>query len=609
VPNFQCAANGSDCEKGAVMNSEKLTILYERLSRDDESDGISGSIANQQSYLEEYAKRNGFTNWIHKFDDGFSGTNFSRPAWSEVIAEIEAGRVSCLISKDSSRVGRNYIQMGLYREMFREKGVRLICINDGVDTAKGEDDFTPFREIINEWYARDTSKKIRVIFGARTAEGKHVTGAVPYGYLHDPNDRQKWILDEDAAAIVKRMFQMTIGGKGVQHISDTLSAEKVLIPTAHWAKIGADNCRSFPNAEPCRWSPTMVANILKRQEYMGWCVLNKTVKETYKSKRKPNEPENILIFKDTYPAIVDEEMWNTVQRLRKTIRRPQKVSGEANPLTGIVYCADCGHKMYNKLGKTGRENKPHDEYVCSSYRHYSRICTCHYIRVEVLQNLILNSIKAVSGFVRENETDFVNRVREMSSIQQESAAKESKKKLMKSKRRRDEVSGLIKKLYESYAADKIPEKHFTELLTDYDTEQTALDGEIEKLQTEIDTFNADSMRADKFIELVKKYTEFTELTPTLLNNFVEKVIVHEADKSSGQRTQEIEIVFNFIGKFDLPEEVIELPAEEEKSRKHKPRDDKERERDRRRYAKIRNARIAAKDAERAEILKGTSFTM
>jgi hypothetical protein len=490
-------------------------------------------------------------------------------------------------------------------EQFEEAGIRLIAVGDSVDTAQGVDDFIPLRTLFAEWYARDTSRKIRAINNARTREGKHVSGAIPYGFLREPDDGKTWRLDETAAPIVRRIYQMTIDGKGITQIAETLSAERVLIPTAHYAQIGADNCRKHPNAEPYNWTAAMVSNVLKREEYMGWCVLNKTVKETYKSKRKPNDPENVLIFKDAHPAIVDEECWNTVQRLRETRRIPERIGGDPNPLTGVVYCFDCGCKMHHKQGKTGRV-KVHSEYVCSSYRHYSRTCTMHYIRTESLEMLVLSAIKAVCQFALTNEAEFADKVREKSLIQAENSVKESRKKLAKSKRRREEVSGLIRKLYESYAADKIPELQFTELLTGYSNEQTNLDAEIETLQSAIDDYAEDSVRADRFLELAKRYTEFNEFSAALLNNFVERIIVHEADKSSGQRMQEVEIIFNFIGKFDLPGGVLELPAEEKKQPK-KPRTDKDREYDRRRYEKIKQARLAEQEAQRLEILQGTRF--
>lgn len=469
----------------------------------------------------------------------------------------------------------------------------------------------PFRNIFAEWHARDTSRKIRAINDARTKDGKRVSGAIIYGYLHDTTDRQKWVLDEQAAPIVKRVFQGIIDGKTINKIADELTAEEVLVPAAHWAKIGA-GMLGKPCAYPTRWSNATVKNILMREEYMGWKVLNKTKKDSYKSKKREDNPDK-LIFKDAHPAIVDEEMWTVVQRLRETKRKPERYTGETNPLTGILFCADCGQKMYLKRGKTGK-GKPHYEYVCSSYRHYSRTCTCHYIRVEVIESLILTAIQRTAGYVRENEGEFLERVRQVSAAQAEVAIKDSKRKLAKSTRRREEVKGLIKKLYEAYAADKIPENHFTELLTDYDTETVNLTAEIDRLQAEIDTFNADSVRADKFIELVNRYTEFTEFSATLLNEFIEKVIVHEAVKIDGVRTMQVDIHLNYIGKFEVPNiEVLEVKSPQPKGTKKLRRDmteeerNRERERDKQRYAASQAQRRAAEQKRREEILSGTPY--
>jgi uncharacterized protein CbrC (UPF0167 family) len=432
--------------------------------------------------------------------------------------------------------------------------------------------------------------------------------AIPYGYLRDPNEKSRWILDEVAAPIVQRIFRSVIDGKSLTQIADGLTAEGVLTPTAHWQSIDA-GMRNWPNANPTRWSVATIIQILKKQEYMGWCVLNKTVKETYKSKRKKAAPEDMLIFKDAHPQIVDEETWTVVQRLRETRRRPERIGGEPNPLTGILHCADCGHKMYHKQGKNSIYHNPHNEYCCSSYRHYTRSCTMHYIRAAVIENMILEAIRRVSGYVRKNEAEFVKRVRDESALQQEAAVKESKRKMNQSQRRRDEVSVLIKKLYESYANEKIPEQHFAELLAEYGAERNALDGEIAKLQDEVDNYNNDTVRADKFIELVKRHTEFTEFSAVLLNEFVEKVIVHEAVKIEGVRTQDVEIFFTFIGKFDLPETAKPESAQEEQKPARKSRTDRDREYDRIRYARKRDARIAAEQAERAAILKGTSYAV
>lgn len=598
------------------MNNEKLTILYERLSHEDGRENESLSIENQKAYLEEYALRSGFKNLVHRTDDGWSGTRWDRPGFLQMTEDISRGSVGQILIKDMSRLGRDHLRVGLFLEQLREMNVRLIAVAEGIDTAKGEDDFMPFRNILAEWHARDTSRKIRAIFGARTAAGNHVTGALPYGYLHDPKDRQKWIVDEEAAPIVKRIFRSVIAGKNIAKITEELTAERILTPNAHWKSIGERTSRGAHNADPYKWSSATVINILKKEEYMGWKVLNKTETENYKSKQRKPTPENRLVFKDAHPQIIDEETWNIVQRLRGTKRRVYKPDGEPNPLTGILYCADCGAKMYHKRGASGRPDHPHHEYVCSGYRHYSKSCTCHYIRVEVVEQLILDAIRRASRYAIENEAAFIQRVREEAALQQEAAVRESRRKLTKGKRRREEISRLIKKLYESYAADKIPENHFSELLTGYDAEQKNLDTELERLQAEIDRYNTDSVRADRFLELVKRHTEFTELTPTLLNEFVEKVVVHEAVKIEGKRTMQVDIYLNFIGKFDLPEQEAAQAATPEKKRKKKLRremSEEQREilrrRDKERCARKVAAKKAAEEAARAEILKGTAYEL
>lgn len=597
----------------------KQTILYSRLSREDERANESLSIENQKAFLEEYAKRNGFTNLVHISDDGFSGTNWDRPGWNELTAKVDADTVSTVIAKDSSRIARDYIRMGLLREQLQERGVRLICINDNYDSfSKDTDDFMPFRDIFSEWHARDTSRKIKAIFGARTANGNHVTGALPYGYIHDPNDRQKWILDETAAPIVKRLYLGIVAGKSPTQLANELSAEGVLNPSSHWASIGA-GMRKFPSQNPTKWSVSTVIQILSKEEYTGKKILNKTTKESYKTKKRNPNPDGRLVFNGAIPAIVTEEEWTVVQRLRGTKRKPQRRTGEPNPLTGILFCADCGHKMFHKQGTTDKNHKPHDEYVCSSYRHYSkdRKCTCHYIRVEVVEELILDTIRRVSNYARNNEAEFIERVRKQSVLQQETAVKENKKRLTKAKRRREEITGLVRKLYETYAADKIPESHFEDLIKAYHTEQMNLDTEIEKLQTEINNFNADSVKADQFIELVKKHTEFKEFSAFLLNEFIEKVIVHEADKSTGKRIQKVDIHLNFIGNFELPPSEMQQQEEPQKTtgtrgrklrRNMTPEElEHEREIDRRAYAKKKAVRLAKEQAQRTEILAGTSF--
>ena len=597
------------------MNT-KLTILYERLSREDERENESISIENQKAFLEDYANKNGFTNIVHLSDDGWSGTRWDRPSYLKLIEEVERGNVGVCITKDMSRIGRDHLRVGLLLEQFRECNVRFIAVNDNVDTDKGMDDFTPFRNIINEWVARDTSRKIRTIFNARTAQGKHVTGALPYGYLHDPSDRQKWILDEVATPIVKRIYQSIISGKTLSQIAEELTTEKVLTPNAHWRNIKESTSMGKDGADPYRWSVATIIAITKKQEYMGWKVLNKTTKENYKAKRKQTPKEDLIIFKDMHPVIIDEETWNVVQRLRGTKRRIN-IEGATNPLTGVLYCADCGEKMYHKKGATGRENQPHHEYVCSSYRHYSRTCTCHYIRVPVIENLILTAIQRVSRYVMENEQEFILKLQETSTILQAETVKANRKKISISKRRHEEISSLVKKLYETYATGKIPEEYFTQLLTDYHKEQQTLDTETQKLQREIEEYNSESIKADKFTQLVKRHTELSEFTPLLLNEFIEKVVVHEPIKINGKREQKLDIYLNFIGQFEPPlteeEQSIETPKRKSKKKLRCEMTEeeikRERERDNLRYAKKVADKKAKEQAERVEILKGTKYDL
>jgi len=619
VPNTNLAnaANPNPCQRGADMNTAKLTILYSRLSKEDERENESLSIENQKNYLEDYANKNSLTNIIHLVDDGWSGTRWDRPDFLKMMELIESGKVAQICIKDMSRLGRDHLRVGLFLEQLRDNGIRLIAVAENIDTAKGEDDFMPFRNLFAEWHARDTSRKIRAINEARTKDGKRVSGAIPYGYLHDPQDRQIWILDEQAAPIVKRMFRGVIEGKTVSQLAEEFTAENLPTPATHWTKIGA-GMKNKPNANPTRWAASTIIAILKKEEYMGWKVLNKTKKDSYKTKKRESNPDK-LTFKNAHPAIVAEEEWEVVQRLRETRRLPERIGGAPNPLTGILFCHDCGHKMYHKQGRTGRPNQPHQEYVCSSYRHYSRSCTCHYIRVSVIEELILDSIRRTCAYVRKNESAFIKRVHETSALHQETAIKDSRKKLTAAKRRREEVSGLVKKLFESYGANKIPETYFDELLKGYNEESTALDGEIVNLQTDIDKFNTDSVKADKFIELVKRHTEFTTFTAALLNEFIEKVIVHEAVKINGKRTMQVDIYLNFIGKFELPpsEYANEQQAEPQKqtgTRGRKLRRDmteeelqREREKDHRYYARKVAAKKAAQEAQRAGILQSTSF--
>lgn len=579
------------------LNKLKITALYERLSRDDELQGESNSITNQKNFLEDYANRNNFSNILHFTDDGVSGTTFDRVGFMAMIAQVEAGNVSTVIVKDMSRFGRDYLKVGFYTEvMFKEKGVRFIAINNGIDSANQSDsDFTPFLNIMNEWYARDSSRKIQSIFKARMLDGKRVSPSVPYGYLRDPEDKQRLIIDEEPAAVVRRIFQLVIDGIGITQIARVLSEDKILIPSAYAEKHCPENqhCKAFH--EPCRWSATAIGHILKKQEYIGHTVLGKTISESYKTKkRREAEPEELMVFENTHPAIIDVETWENAQRLRRTVRRSSSTGEPPYRLTGLLYCSDCGSKM-SQRHNSGSDNS----YVCSGYRQYTVDCTMHYIRTTVVEELILTTIQRVSAYARENEKEFISKVREASDVQQEATIKEYKKRLNKSKKRFTELDGLVKKLYESYATGKLPEKHFERLLGEYDGEQTSLETEIEELQAGIDGYTTDSVRADKFIELVKRYTNFSELTTPMLNEFIEKVIVHEPTKHRGFRRQKVEVYMNFIGAFVVPgTELSEAEQDAEEARILLER--KERKRTQRRERQ--RAKAAETKKERADFL-------
>lgn len=567
-----------------MAKDNRITALYERLSRDDEMQGESNSITNQKKYLEDYAVQHGFGNIQHFSDDGYSGTNFDRPDWKRMVAGIEDGSIGTVIVKDMSRIGRDYLQVGFYTEvMFKEKEVHFIAIANGVDNQKRESsEFAPFLNIMNEWYIRDSSRKVTTVLRARGMEGKHTTNNAIYGYRKSEEDKNQWVIDEEAAEVVRRIYRMSLEGKGPYEIARILSEEQIERPSYYLAKRGLGTCRSNNNtATPYVWRGATVRDILSKPEYMGHTVNFRSYKESYKDKRAKKTPkEDWVIFKNTQEAIVSEEMWNKVQELRKTVRRTDTV-GEANPFTGLLYCADCGAKMYNHRGGAGRarnwkgelngKRRPdRDEYNCSTYnlsrQSYDKQCSQHYIRTEVVRKLVLETIKAVSDYVITNEEEFINRIYSTSRDKQKESIKSLKRKIAQDTKRVNELNMLMKKLYEDNISGKLSDKRFEYMLNEFENEQDTLEISMENAKAEIEKYESDTVRADKFIELVKRYTDFSELTTPMLNEFVEKILVHEADYSSGERVQEVEIYLNFIGKFELPvkEPTAEEIAEHEK---------------------------------------------
>lgn len=597
--------------------NEKITALYERLSRDDEMVGDSNSIVNQKKMLEDYANQNGYTNIEHFTDDGYSGGSFDRPDWKRMVAGIEDGSIGTVIVKDMSRIGRDYLQVGFYTEvMFKEKEVHFIAIANGVDNQKRESsEFAPFLNIMNEWYIRDSSRKVTTVLRARGMEGKHTTNNAIYGYRKSEEDKNQWVIDEEAAEVVRRIYRMSLEGKGPYEIARILSEEQIERPSYYLAKRGLGTCRSNNNtATPYVWRGATVRDILSKPEYMGHTVNFRSYKESYKDKRAKKTPkEDWVIFKNTQEAIVSEEMWNKVQELRKTVRRTDTV-GEANPFTGLLYCADCGAKMYNHRGGAGRarnwkgelngKRRPdRDEYNCSTYnlsrQSYDKQCSQHYIRTEVVRKLVLETIKAVSDYVITNEEEFINRIYSSSRDKQKESIKSLKRKIAQDTKRVNELNMLMKKLYEDNISGKLSDKRFEFMLSEFENEQDTLEISMENAKAEIEKYESDTVRADKFIELVKRYTDFSELTTPMLNEFVEKILVHEADYSSGERVQEVEIYLNFIGKFELPvkEPTAEEIAEHEKLKACRAKKAEYN----RRYMEKRRKRIAEEEQKSKEV--------
>jgi DNA invertase Pin-like site-specific DNA recombinase len=574
----------------------KITALYERLSRDDDLTGDSNSIINQKKYLEAYAAQQGWGNIVHYTDDGWSGGNFERPAWKRLIADIEAGRVAHVLCKDMSRIGRDYLQTGFYTEvMFRQHGVHFIAIANNVDSSDTtSNEFVPFLNIMNEWYLRDLSRKQKAAIRVKGESGRRTTNSAIYGYKKDPEDKHKWIIDEDAAAVVRRIFRLTIEGYGPYDIARILFEDKVESPAVYFAKRGMGVWKSkteFPN--PYNWSGYIVGQILAKPEYMGDTVNFRSHKESYKDKTSvPNPPEDWLIFKDTHEAIVDRETWELAQKLRKTPRRIDTF-GEANPLTGLVYCADCGEKMYNHRSRGNLEKGvyPSDFFDCSTYtlsrqKRY-KACKGHYITTKALRELILETIRTASTYAISNPAEFMEKVRVASQIRQQDAVKEAKRKLNKDRKRRDELDGIIKKLYESFAVGRISAERFDSLLADYEAEQKELGVCISEEETHIASFEEDTARAEQFLALAKRYTDFSELTTPMINEFIEKIIVHAPEKVDGDRVQQVDIYLSFIGQFELP--VPELTPEEEKKQEQLKR---HRIKSRERYQKIKAGKHA-----------------
>ena len=557
-----------------MAKDNRITALYERLSRDDEMQGESNSITNQKKYLEDYAVQHGFGNIQHFSDDGYSGTNFNRPAFNSLLTEIEAGRVGTVIVKDMSRFGRNYLQVGFYTEMmFPKKNVRFIAVNNGVDSANPADnDFTPFLNIMNEWYAKDTSKKIKAVFKAKMRDGKRVSGAVPYGYYRKPEDKQTLYVDEASASVVRRIFQLACDGMGATAIADTLSEDKILIPSAYARQNHPEDCQCTNYHDPYTWNATTVGYILNRREYLGHTVLGKTTRDNFKTKRKriANEDE-LLVFYNTHEAIIDQETYDKAQRMRKRVSPRRNSEQPAHRLSGLLYCADCGSRLayINSKPKDEKIYDSNQAFRCSRYHNKYHSCTGHYIKASTIEMLIYQATKRVSRYVLKDEKEFVEQLKAQYELQCEKDNTDDKKELLEAKRRMMDLDDLIKGLYENFTLGRLPERQFNRLMTEYDTEQSSLEQRISELETATERISTKAVQIDKFVRLVKKYRDFEELTTPMLNDFIEKVVIHEAEGGrTKDRTQQVDIYFNFIGNFVLPLSEDEYKAILEKGRQN-----------------------------------------
>ena len=605
------------------MRNEKITPLYERLSRDDELQGESNSISHQKQMLEEFARRNNLPNPRHFTDDGVSGTRFDRPGFLAMMEEVEAGRVEAIVIKDMSRLGRDYLKVGQVMEILRQRGVRLIAINDGVDSLKGDDDFTPFRNIMNEFYARDTSRKIRSVFKSKGMSGKHLTGTVIYGYLWDEK-REHWLVDEEAAAVVRHIFALAMEGYGPYQIATKLSEEKIEMPAVHLARYGEGVNKNKTFADIYRWSASTVVEILKKREYLGHTVNFKTRKHFKDKKSHYVDESEWTIFENTHEAIIDQETFDNVQRIRGNARRYPDGFGEAHPLTGLMYCADCGGKMYVHRTYNGKRVP---QYTCGQYGKYpiGSLCpTQHRIKAEAVLTLIADMLRAIAEYSKNDRAEFIRTVQETQAAQQTADISKKRKRLAAAQKRAGELERLICKIYEDNALGKLPDARYEALDAQYAKEQDALNAEIAELGKAVTGYEQSRKSAEKFIALIDKYENFDTLTNTMLNEFVEKILVHErARKGSQDTTQEVEIYFNFVGRYIPPamQPVPLTPEEQEELRKKEERKDrlhrnylrrkangKQKEWEERYNAKRKAQMEAAKAAIRAEDMAKGIYT-
>ena len=540
-----------------IRQPDKKNYLYGRLSHEDELNGDSNSIINQRKILTKYAEENGFAPYEFIYDDGYSGADFERPSFAKMIEEVEAGNVSTIIVKDMSRFGRDYLKVGFYTEiLFSEKNVRLIAINDNIDTERGENDFAPMMNIFNEWFVRSTSKKIRAVWQAKGKSGERLAVIPPYGYRKDENDTKQLVIDEESAAIVRRIFRLSIEGHGPAQIARTLNAEHLLNPSAYKYEHGIMQ-KARPCKDPYFWNTTTVHKILDAPEYLGQTINFKTWSKSYKDSRpRLNSPENQLVFEDTHPAIIDLETWDIVRSMRQHKRRAPRY-GNPGLFSGVAYCSDCGNKLYfhTRAIKNKWGTRYEGSYSCSEYRKdvqylQGRKCTCHFIRESQLEQLVLEELRDLLRYIPKHENQFSRHVMDRSTQEYKRETAANKKAVVKHRRRIEEIDTLIERLYVDNVSGKVTDERYEKMSVKFEAEQAGLKETVDALENEISEQEEKSVNVDRFLTVVRRYTTIEELTPAIVHEFIDRIIVYEPEQARGDRRQKVEIIYNNVGAVD-----------------------------------------------------------
>ena len=535
-------------------------FLYERLSRDDNLEGESYSIGNQKKLLAKVAKEKGYTNLVHFLDDGISGVTMDRPGFVEMICQLEQGKAAAVFVKDLSRLGRNYIEVGrLTEEFFPDHDIRLVTVSDNIDTAEGENELAPIRNLFNEWYARDISKKRRISNKIKGNAGEPM-GQPPYGYIKDPNDPKHWIVDDEAAQVVRRVYSMTLEGFGTEQIAAQLEKDDVLTPRAYWLTKGIKRPGKGKQQPPTKWNSSTITKILSLQEYCGDILNFKTYSKSYKNKKRiDNDRENWVVFQDVHEAIIERAMYEQVQQKRGKIRKRRTNNGEHNMFSGLLVCADCGSNLHFHFNQGNPEIK---YFNCSNYKGNRGTCTStHYVRVDFLEEVVLGEIRRLTKFASLYEDEFVKAVIGHSQQAEQTDRKLKEKELRTLLARDEELDGLFERIYEDNVSGKLSDDRFAKMSRRYEDEQKELAEKIKKLRSEIEKQSSRSMTTDMFIGLVRKYTRARKLTPRMLNELVEKIEVFNAEKIDGVWEQRLRIHYNCVGTIEIPT-VLPLPIPE-----------------------------------------------